>query len=366
MRPGDVLVLPGGWIGAKAGHAIMHILLCFPAAAAGSDSGDRNSKVFSFVTCNTGGGLGFHPSSVSDDGGKMLFRTSIRIDGVSQASVEDDAFWLLFWRLQSVQSDDHDHHALYEILLPTLAGRPLAEAISEQDPCAAWRTPQRAGTCFLKCVLECIRYLCALYGMTPPQCKQSSFAVRRLWLSLCAIDLDVAATSLDNHAYHGDDKAREKRRAKALQREMRREGVPMPLEKAPTVPGARPSQDLMVGAEEQKSDPSSRGGNALTQADEAESEVDEPAPEIVSVPAEPVSAETTPLHDASDLSMIRLATKQTAHAALKEAKAGRLDATEMAHLWAEIERVETRMAALPLHVHTSSHVQPRLDMEQLE
>jgi hypothetical protein len=142
LKPGETIILPGGWIGAKAGHAIMHILIY-----------NSDGATFSFVTCNTGGGLTYHPSTVSDNGSKMLFQTSIRIDGIRrEAIMDDDAFWLLFWRLQAIQSDDHDHHTLYEILLPTLADKPLAEAIIPvgKDPFAEWRTPQRAGNCYLK------------------------------------------------------------------------------------------------------------------------------------------------------------------------------------------------------------------------
>lgn len=135
MQVGDVLLLPGGWIAPKAGHAIMHILY-------------RYEHSYSFVTCNTGGGLTYHPSSVKEDGSKTVFRTSIRLDQIRPDAMLDDAFWLLFWRLQTVQSDDHDHHVLYEILLPTLGEKPLAEALTESDPHAEWRTPQRAGNCF--------------------------------------------------------------------------------------------------------------------------------------------------------------------------------------------------------------------------
>lgn len=133
MKVGDVFLLPGGWIAPKAGHAIMHILY-------------KYEKSYSFVTCNTGGGLTYHPSSVKEDGTKMVFRTSIRLDNIREDIILDDAFWLLFWRLQTVQSDDHDHHVLYEILLPTLGEKPLAECIVEGDPHAEWRTPQRAGS----------------------------------------------------------------------------------------------------------------------------------------------------------------------------------------------------------------------------
>ncbi len=58
----------------------------------------------------------------------------------------------------------------------------------------------------------------------------------------------------------------------------------------------------------------------------------------------------TTLHDQSDFALIRLATKQTAYAATKEAKSGRLDASELAKVWEHIQSVEARMSSIPFEV----------------
>ena len=133
LPPGGTLILPGGWIAPKGGHGIMH---CILHHADGS---------FSFTVSNTGGGLPYHPSQTGTP--KTRFQCTLRFDGISRARMLDDGFWLVFWRLQLVSSDDNDHHVIYDVLIPHLTGGTVAATLSTQDEACEYRTPQRAGNC---------------------------------------------------------------------------------------------------------------------------------------------------------------------------------------------------------------------------
>jgi hypothetical protein len=212
-----------------------------------------------------------------------------------------------------------------------------------------------------------------MYGLSKSQTKQTSFAVRRLWMNLCRIDLNVYSHTLLQRPDRGDDIARRKVRAKQLVKELNREGIPFPREKKSTAPAASNAliaadQAAAAAAATTNSTTSPRTGATASSSTSpsSPSSIDEPVP-LVDLPAELLNSETTPLHDYSDLSMIRLATIQTAHAAIKESKAGRLTATELAKLYDEIQVIEKEMLALPFHVESSStsHIQPKLLMDQV-
>ena len=136
LPPGGTVILPGGWIAPKGGHGIMHCIL------------HHHDGTYSFTVSNTGGGLPYHPSQTGTP--KSRFLCTLRFDGISRARMLDDGFWLMFWRLQLVSSDDHDHHIIYDVLIPHLTGGTVAETLSTQDEACEYRTPQRAGNCYYK------------------------------------------------------------------------------------------------------------------------------------------------------------------------------------------------------------------------
>lgn len=51
LKPGESLVVPGGWSDETGGHAVTYIVEC-----EGEDS-------YAFVICNTGEGIKYHPAS---------------------------------------------------------------------------------------------------------------------------------------------------------------------------------------------------------------------------------------------------------------------------------------------------------------
>src|SRR6202035_4173250 len=117
----------------------------------------------------------YHPSSIAEVG-KTKYQCSMRFNNIDRRLMLDDGFWLMFWRLQLVASDDHDQHVIYDVLIPHLTGRTVAASVAERnDPLAEWRTPQRAGNCYYKSVLECFRYLCRCHGLGKDKTKQLLF-----------------------------------------------------------------------------------------------------------------------------------------------------------------------------------------------
>ena len=254
MQPGQTTILPGGWHGTVAGHALMHIIECH------ADPSSPQGKAFSFVVCNTGAGLQWHPSTVKEYP-KIKYRTSLRFENIPYSRMVDAGYWLMFFRLQVVSSDDHCEDLLYEVILPHIAGTSVgAAAACVVDDRSEYRTPQRAGNCYFKCVLECFRYLLRSQGFSRDMCKQLSFAVRREMVHMVREDLD---------------------------------------------------------------------------------NVDK-------------------LHDKSDIPLIRMSTAQTAHTAIKEAKAGRLSESELAIVQELLADVDAKVTTLDFKVPSSGGIQPLL------
>ncbi len=84
----------GGWAHDKGGHAIMLVF-----ERTGED-------VFSLTVCNSGDGLGFHPSSAEGFHPKVKQRTALHFAGLSRTTVVDPAtaFFLLKLRHKTVSN----------------------------------------------------------------------------------------------------------------------------------------------------------------------------------------------------------------------------------------------------------------------
>jgi Protein of unknown function (DUF3638)/Protein of unknown function (DUF3645) len=253
MADGDVLMVPSGWISTSFGHAIMCIIF------------KHSDDNYSFSISNTGGGLMYHPSATHRYP-KETFRTSLIIDNIPASRMCNDGFWMLFWNLQFIQSERHDEKMLYEVLFPYLAGgKSMAEIAVDCESNAAsneWRTPQRAGSCYFKSVLEAFRFLLRSVGLSKVQAKQIAFATRYQMLSMAHTDLS---------------------RMESLQ-------------------------------------------------------------------------------DESDRVLVRLAARQTAHAALKEHNAGRLTEQSLQDLQRMISEIEARIAELPLDIPPTNDCPPQLSL----
>ena len=257
LPPGGTLIIPGGWIAPKGGHGIMHAILHH---ADGS---------YSFTVSNTGGGLPYHPAQTGTP--KTRFLCTLRFDGIARHRMLDDGFWLLFWRLQLVSSDDHDHHTIYDVLIPHLTGGTVAATLSTTDDACEYRTPQRAGNCYYKSVLECFRYLMRRAGLTRAQAKQVAFCVRREYVEMTWEDLVCLS---------------------AFRSKFR--------------------------------------------------------------------ATSTPLHDPSDLPMLRLGTRQMCYAAIKESRQGRLSGDDLQDVMRLVERIEEKVASMQFEVDYGSKLIPQL------
>ena len=253
---GGTMIVPGGWIAPKGGHGIMHCIIHNPDGS------------YSFTVSNTGGGLFYHPSQT--DTPKSKFLCTLRFDGISRQRMLDDGFWLLFWRLQLVSSDDHDHHNIYDILIPHLTGKTIAASYSPNEPACEFRTPQRAGNCYYKSVLECLRFLCRRESLSRGLAKQLMFCIRREYIEMVWEDLV----------------------------------------------GLQSFQSQFTSA--------------------------------------------SPLHDPSDLPMVRLGTRQLCYAAIKESKRGRLSTDELQAVLELVDRIERRVSEMGFEVDYGSKVIPQL------
>jgi thiol-disulfide isomerase/thioredoxin len=181
LAAGEMLLVQGGWTGLTTSSTVMHIVEC---------TGDAT---FSFVTCNSGSGLSYHPSSPAADAPKLKQKTCIRLDNVPSERMLDPAFWCMLFTLwvKDPPSEFHRVEVVYDVLLPWLAGKLLPAALAETggDAYAEWRTPERSNTSSTKSVIEALRYMYRRLGLSTEQLKQLMFNVRREMVARAGVDL---------------------------------------------------------------------------------------------------------------------------------------------------------------------------------
>ena len=97
----------------------------------------------------------------------------------------------LLFRMQKFPHKDHGDGLYYNAVLPFLIGnsRALSTAWNHDDPYGRWETPQKAGTCFFRCVLCTLKYLLRRYGLKEGNIKVFFHAVRQSFLSQAIADL---------------------------------------------------------------------------------------------------------------------------------------------------------------------------------
>ena len=88
---------------------------------------------------------------------------------------------------------DHGDGLYYNVVLPQLIGnsRALSTAWNHDDPYGEWETPQKAGTCFFRCVLCTLKYLLRRDGMKKDSIKLFFHAVRQSFLRQALEDLKI-------------------------------------------------------------------------------------------------------------------------------------------------------------------------------
>eukprot|EP00949_MAST-11_sp_MAST-11-sp1_P002253 g2253.t1 len=177
---GDFLLWCGGWLGTNSGHAIMYLV-------------DKTSRdTVSFVTCNTGDGVGHHPaegdSKLSPKRATQMRHTDIPVDRIA------DPGWLYYlFRITATGHKDHTPQMFYDVVLPGLLGTSLCTASkrSGKDPLLVEETLQRSGTCYYRCILTATRYSLRRLGCTQDQVKQTLHIIRRSFVSRLTKDLET-------------------------------------------------------------------------------------------------------------------------------------------------------------------------------
>lgn len=187
MPVGSELLLAGGWRSGTDGHAITYIV-------------ERTSlSTYRFVIVNTGDGLKFHPQTAHVSP-KIKYKVACGIEDIPASRMADEAWWLSVYSLFIYPHRVNGANRLYQKLLPLLAGEALESSFarSSQDPVFDWRSSQRSGTCYLRCVKESIHYLLRRGGLSTMQCKLIYFSLRYEMLFLAHSDLQVMSSVSDS------------------------------------------------------------------------------------------------------------------------------------------------------------------------
>lgn len=167
MEPGDRQVLLGGWASkTKSAHAIVNMVEC-----TGPDT-------FAWVCCNTGQGIEYHPITYTDYPERKAI-TALRMDGIDRSRIANPDLWYMILKQTTQASDTHTPETLYEIILPHLLGKDKFE-LTESDLVESgnWERPQKAGTCYYRCLLSALRYLMKQYDFSPDQQRQLFVYIR--------------------------------------------------------------------------------------------------------------------------------------------------------------------------------------------
>lgn len=200
---GDYALLPGGWATPDGGHAVMYAVVR-EADAPDALSGDGCPpsvavRRFTFVVLNSGQGLHYHALTHAGADGqpKLRYRTPLALGGVPGWRLLDPSFMYMLLRLRAAAPASNGPPVLYEALLMHLAGDdPVAAA---RDAAAtgregAWETPQRAGFCFVRCVLTAVRYVTArVLGWPARSVKLTMLAQRLAVLRQASAELRAGA-----------------------------------------------------------------------------------------------------------------------------------------------------------------------------
>ncbi|CAJ1446714.1 unnamed protein product [Effrenium voratum] len=166
----------GGWRGENGGHAIMYMIQ------------KKSKREVSFTVLNTGAGIhSFHSCDVQSlQLGKVRYQTGLCLSPV-QMDCLNLAFLYTLFRMYYVRHRTHNSFQLYEVLLPTLK----SSDVSHSGAC--FTTPQRAGTCYAKCVFLGLRTLLAELGVSSSGRRRCMLNYRICFLERIAQELDEAS-----------------------------------------------------------------------------------------------------------------------------------------------------------------------------
>eukprot|EP00658_Telonema_sp_P-2_P010324 TRINITY_DN13891_c0_g1_i1.p1 TRINITY_DN13891_c0_g1~~TRINITY_DN13891_c0_g1_i1.p1 ORF type:complete len:1462 (-),score=417.56 TRINITY_DN13891_c0_g1_i1:67-4452(-) len=172
LQVGERMVYPGGWTNTNPArnHAVVMIF-------------ERTTDdKFAVVTCNTGGGVEYHPVTAKDYP-KSKMQCALRIGDIPEATACDESLWYMILKLQLFACEENSRSFWYEVIIPHLTAGNPEEAIKHWEPTGGhYETPQRSGTCFYRCTLTAFRYLLKEYGFTVEQQKELFVNVRLSFL----------------------------------------------------------------------------------------------------------------------------------------------------------------------------------------
>lgn len=108
---------------------------------------------------------------------------SVHVGTVTKAKAADVQWWNSIYemlRSKELIARMPNRLVFYTVMLPLLSGKPLADAYLEakDDPVFDYRTPQRTGTCFFRCMYEALHYLLRREGLTKDESKVVRFAMK--------------------------------------------------------------------------------------------------------------------------------------------------------------------------------------------
>jgi hypothetical protein len=197
---GDVVTFCGGWSKPPQGHAIMYCI-------------ERTGPSFAWVVINTGEGINYHPSTFayerdeSAGGPRRRFRSAVRIENIPEEKILDDVFLYVLWRLRAFMDPLHTPKVVYEVLIPHACGKTMLQSWADGERAhpglqGDFETPQRAGTCYYRCVLAAARYLLKRRGIPKAAIKQLTYVVRQKFVVGIERALVREAPSVLDESHH--------------------------------------------------------------------------------------------------------------------------------------------------------------------
>lgn len=144
-----------------------------------------------FTVCNTGDGIEAHPSANDQYPDPARVRTAVSLEQVEMARVSDPATLFMLFQLQATAKNSHHKYAFYGVILPYIAGGPVGEAIESSSKNGPFRTPQRSGTCYYRCVLATLKHLMVRNGFDERAQKEVTYCLRLRYMLVALRQLSV-------------------------------------------------------------------------------------------------------------------------------------------------------------------------------
>ena len=182
------------------GHAVIYVV-------ERDDGGD--SATLRFTVCNTGQGNLHHPSAADASSSKVKWATAwtLRVRAARLCSAAALGYLV---KLRGVVAHENVADFFYGVLVPHLcdgAPPPPAREASARGPSALgdddaggghaceFATPQRAGVCYCKAAVCCLKYLLRRAHVPRPERKRVMLALRWSLAARCAAELGAAPTA---------------------------------------------------------------------------------------------------------------------------------------------------------------------------